>query len=84
MPHERASVSATVEALQFLIPCPFCGELVKGDDCPTWRGSLLEFKIWLNRSAILKSLILLRNEAKKIKTTIRRRTEELYVFCFAR
>ena len=37
---EGFSVSATMEALQFLIPCTFCDELVvKGDDGPSWRGS---------------------------------------------
>ena len=44
------SLPATVEALQLFIPCPIYGELVvKGDDCPSWRGSLVEFKIWLNK-----------------------------------
>ena len=55
---EGLSLPATVEALQLLVPSPIHGELVlKGDDCPSWRGSLVEFKIWLNKSTILKSLI---------------------------
>ena len=46
------SVSATIEALQFLIPRTLCDELaVKGDDCPSWRESLVvNFNIWLNRT----------------------------------
>ena len=44
-------VSATIEALQFLMSCTFCDELVvKGDDCPFWRGSLVvKFNIWLSK-----------------------------------
>ena len=43
------SVSATIEALQFLIPRTLCDELaVKGDDCLSWRVSLVD--IWLNRT----------------------------------
>ena len=46
------------EVLQFLIPCPFCDELVmKGDDCPSWRGSVVELKTWLNNGITLKQLI---------------------------
>ena len=46
------SVSATIEALQFLIPRTLCDELaVKGDDCPSWRVSLVvKFNIWLNKT----------------------------------
>ena len=48
------SVSATtiIEALQFLIPRTLCDELaVKGDDCPSWRVSLvLKFNILLNKT----------------------------------
>ena len=33
---EGFSVSATIEALHFLIPCTICDEVVvKGDDCPS-------------------------------------------------
>ena len=43
---EGFSVSTTIKALQFLIPCPVCDELVvRGDDCPSWPG----FTIWLNK-----------------------------------
>ena len=46
-----------VEALQFLIPCRLSDELVvKGDDCPSWRGSLVEFKLWVNKSTLLKKM----------------------------
>ena len=57
---EGFSLPATVEAPQLLIPRPIYDELaLKGDDCPSWRGSLVEFKIWLNKSStILKWLIL--------------------------
>ena len=47
------SVSATIiEALQFPIPRTLCDELaVKGDDCPSWRVSLVvKFSIWLNKT----------------------------------
>ena len=46
------SVSATIEALQFFIPRTLCDELVvKGDDCPSWRVSLVvKFNIWLNKT----------------------------------
>ena len=82
------SVSATViEALQLLIPRTLCDELaVKGDDCPSWRVSLVaKVNIWLNKKTrivpILKLLISIRNnrkQRKNIKTTIeRRRTEQL-------
>ena len=55
---EGLSLPATVEALQLLIPCPIVGELVvKGDDCPFWRGSHVEFKKWLNKSTLLNWLI---------------------------
>ena len=60
---EGFSVSATIEVLLFLIPCTLCDELVvKGDDCPSWRGSLVvKFNIWLNKTrrrvSILKLLI---------------------------
>ena len=45
------SISATIETLQFLIPRTLCNELaVKGDDCPSWRVSLVvKFNIWLNK-----------------------------------
>ena len=86
------SVSATIEALQFLIPRTLCDELaVKGDDCPSWRVSVVvKFNIWLNetrRVPILKLLISIRNnrkQRKNIKTTIeRRRTEQLLIVFFA-
>ena len=67
---EGFSLSATVEALQLLIPCPIYGELVKGDDCPSWRGSLLEFKFWLNKSTILKHSKKSRNHDKTAHGTI--------------
>ena len=52
---EGFSLPATVEALQLLIPCPIYDELVvKGEDCPSWRGSLVEIKIWLNKSTIIQ------------------------------
>ena len=84
-------ISATVEALQqFLVPCTLCDELVvKGDDCPSWRGSLVEkFNIWLNerdkKSIVpnLKLLIPTRNKKKTSKTTTieRPRTEQLLFF----
>ena len=85
------SVSATIEALQFLIPRTLCDELVvKGDDCPCWRVSLVvKFNIWLNKTRrvhILKFLISIRNnrkQRKNIKTTIeRRRTEQLLTLFF--
>ena len=67
---EGFSVSATIGALQFLIPCVFCDELVvKGDDCPSWRGSLVvKFNIWLNktrREPMMKWLIPIRKRRKK-------------------
>ena len=41
---EGFSVSATIEALKFFIPRTLCDELVvKGDDCPSWRGSLVQY-----------------------------------------
>ena len=84
------SVSATIEALQFLIPRTLCDELVlKGDDCPSWCVSLVvKFNVWLNntrRVLILKLLIFIRNrkQRKNIKTTIeRRRTEQLPILFF--
>ena len=85
------SVSATIEALQFLIPCTLCDELVvKGDDCPSWRVSLVvKFNIWLNKTRrvpILKLPISIRNnrkQRKNIKTTIERRsTEQLLILFF--
>ena len=55
---EGFSLPAIVEALRLLIPCPIVGELVvKGDDCPSCRGSLVGFKIWLNKNKILNWLI---------------------------
>ena len=87
------SVSATIEALQFLIPRTLCDELaVKGDDCPSWRISLVvKFNIWLNKTRrvpILKLLISIRNDRKQrknIKPTIeRRRTEQLLICFFCR
>ena len=56
---EGFSVSATKEALQFLIPCTLCDELVvKGDDCPSWRGPLVvKFNIWLNKTTRVLHLI---------------------------
>ena len=84
------SVSATIEALQFLIPRTLCDELVvKEDDCPSWRVSLVvKFNIWLNKTRrvlILKLMISIRNrkQRKNIKTTIeRRRTEQLLMCVF--
>ena len=76
---EGFSVSATTEALQFLIPCIFCDELVvKGDDCSSWRGSLVvDFKIYLAQhdkkstySEMADSHYM--KQRKKIKTTIKR------------
>ena len=76
------SVSATKEALQFLIPRTLCDELVvKGDDCPSWRVSLVvKFNIWLNKTRrvlnILKLLISIRNRKQRKnmnKNTIERR-----------
>ena len=69
---EGFSVSATIEALQFLIPCTLCDELVvKGDDCPSWRVSLVvKFNIWLNKTRrvpSLKLLIPIRNNRKRRK-----------------
>ena len=65
---EDFSLPATVEALQLLIPCPIYDELVvKGDDCPSWRVSLVEFKIWPNKRVILKWLIPICNKAKEKK-----------------
>ena len=87
------SVSATIEALQqFLISRTLCDELaVKGDDCPSWRVSLVvKFNIWLNKTRrvpIMKLLISIRNNGKQINekiiktTTERRRTEKLLI-CF--
>ena len=88
------SVSATIEALEFLIPRTLYDELaVKGDDCPSWRVSLVaKFNIWLNKTRrvpILKLLISIRNNRKqsknmKKKNTIeRRRTEQLLICFFA-
>ena len=90
---EGFSTPATieVEALQFLIPCTLCDELVvKGDHCPSWRVSLVvKFNIWPNKTrrvSILKLLIPIRNNRKQrenIKTTIeRRRTEQLMILFF--
>ena len=66
------SVSATIEALQqqFLISRTLCDELaVKGDDCPSWRVSLVvKFDIWLNKTRrvpILKLLLSIRNNSRK-------------------
>ena len=43
--------------------------VVKGDDCPSWRGSLVvHFNIWLSKTRrvpILKLLIPVRNKEKK-------------------
>ena len=67
---EGFSVSATVEALQFLIPCTLCDELgVKGYDCLSRRISLVvKFNIWLKtRRPILRLLIPIRNNRKQIK-----------------
>ena len=54
------SVSATIEALQFLIPCALCDELmVIGDDSLSRCVSLVvKFNIWLNKT---KSTNLFRN-----------------------
>ena len=86
---EGFSVSTTIEALQFLIPCTFCNEMVvKGHDCPSWRGSLfVEFKLWLNTTTrmLLKRLIPTRNKEKNTKTTIKRpRTKQLLILPFYR
>ena len=69
---EGFSVSATIEALHFLIPCTLCDELVvKGDDCPSWGVSLVvKFIIWLNKTRrvpILKLVIPKRNNRKHRK-----------------
>ena len=89
---EDLSVSATIEALQFLFWRTPCDELaVKGDDCPSWRASLvIMFNIWLNKTRrvpILKLLISIQNNRKRRKniiTTIeRRRTEQLLICFFA-
>ena len=66
---EGFSVSATIEALQVLIPCTFCDELVvKGDDCPCWRESLVvKINIWLNKTRRVpmpKWLVSIRNKKK--------------------
>ena len=90
---EVFSVSAAIEALQSLIPCTLCDELVvKGDDCPSWRGSLVvKFNIWLNKtnkkstySEIADSHMKHQEtKEKNIKTTIkRRRTEQLLILFF--
>ena len=53
------SVSATIiEALQFLIPRTLCDEVaVKGDDCPSWRVSLVvKFNIGLNKTRRVPTL----------------------------
>ena len=85
------SVSATIEALQqFLISRTLCDELaVKGDDCPSWRVSLVvKFNIWLNKTRrvpILGLLISIRNnrkQRKNIKTTTERRRTEQLLICF--
>ena len=52
---EGWSPSATGEALQFPVPVSFCDEMVmEGDDCPSWRESLVESKVWLDKSTVLK------------------------------
>ena len=76
---EGFSISATIEALQFLTPRTFCDEMVmKGDDCLSWRGSLVvKFNIWLNKTRrvpILKWLIPIRNKEENIKTNHDRKT----------
>ena len=68
------SVSATIEALQFLIPRTLCDELaVKWDDCPSGRVSLVvKFNIWINKTRrvpILKLLISIRSNRKRRKTS---------------
>ena len=64
------SVSATIEALQFLIQRTLGDELaVKGDGCSSWRVSLVvKFNIWLNKTRrlpILKLLISIRSNRKQ-------------------
>ena len=76
---EGFSISATYDAIQqFIIPCTVCDELVKGDDCPSWRGSLVvKFNIWLNKTKRvpnLKWLNPIRNKEKNIKTNHDRKT----------
>ena len=58
--------------VQFLIPRTLCDELVvKGDNCPSWRVSLVvKFNVWLNKTRrvpILKLLISIRNNRKQTK-----------------
>ena len=71
MLHDRGlvSVSSKIEALQFLIPCTSCDELVvNGGDRPSWRGSfVVRFNIWLNKTRVpsLKWLIPTRNKETK-------------------
>ena len=75
---EGFSISATIEAVKLLVPCTFCDELVvKGNDCPSGRGSLVVQVQHLaqqdNKSIvlvvpILKWLILTRNKEKIIET----------------
>ena len=65
-------VSATIEALQVINPRTLCDELaVKGDDCRSWRVSLVvKFNIWLSKTRrvlILKLPISIRNRATKKK-----------------
>ena len=80
------SVSATIEALQFLIPRTLCDELaVKGDDCPSWRVSLVvKFNIWLKKTRRVLTLDLLicirTGNKEKHQTTLEgRRTERLLI-----
>ena len=75
-----------MEALQFLLPCTFCDELVvKGDDCPSWRKSLIvKFNFWLNKTSTYSEMSDSHTKQKKKTskpTTIERpRTEQLLFF----
>ena len=74
---EGFSLPATVEALQLLIPCPiYDGLVVKGDDCPSWRGSLVEFKIWINKSTTQMT----KQKKKKHDETAHGTTENVFFF----
>ena len=53
MLHERELLSPS-GSRNPTVPHPvFCELVVNGNDCPSWHGSLVEFKIWLNKSTIL-------------------------------
>ena len=93
MLHEKGllCLSDNIEALQFLISRTLCDELaMKGDDCPSWRVSLVvKFNIWLNKARRVPILKLFADFHTKQETTRkhqnhdreRRRTEQLLI-CF--